>query len=89
MGQDQSERVSVNRHEFEAFVSENQDLVERYGKLLDKVRELTQRSKELEERLRVLEQETSAATEEGDRFFAEATARMRRLMQEADRRPPE
>jgi exonuclease VII small subunit len=80
-----SERISVDRRELEAFISEIQDLVERHRKLLDKVNELTQYQKELEERLRAYEQEGAASAEEGNKFLTDATTTMKRLVQEADR----
>ena len=85
MDNDQSGRVSVNRHEFEVFLSEIQDLVERHRKLLDKINELTQYQKQLEERLRVYEQENAAGSGEGNKFIADASTTMKRLIQEADR----
>jgi len=85
MDSDQSGRVSVNRREFETFLSEIQDLVERHRKLLDRITELTQYQKQLEERLRVYEQENSTGTGEGSKFISDATATMKRLIQEADR----
>ena len=85
MDNDQSGRVSVNRREFEVFLTEIQDLVDRHRKLLDRINELTQYQKELEARLRVYEQENTAGTGEGNKFIADATATMKRLIQEADR----
>ena len=86
MGDSQTERISVNRHEFEAFMSENRELIERYQRLLDEVKVLTQHSKELEERLRVFEQKESAPSVEVEGILAEARNTMKQLTQEADRR---
>ena len=85
MDNDQSGRISVNRREFEVFLAEIQDLVDRHRKLLDRINELTQHQKQLEERLRVYEQENAADAGEGNKFLADATATMKRLIQEADR----
>ena len=86
MGDSQTERISVNRHEFEAFMSENRELIERYQRLLDEVKVLTQHSKELEERLQVFEQKESAPSVEVEGILAEARNTMKQLTQEADRR---
>jgi len=86
LGDSQTERISVNRHEFEAFMSENRELIERYQRLLDEVKVLTQHSKELEERLRVFEQKESAPSVEVEGILAEARNTMKQLTQEADRR---
>lgn len=55
-----SDRVSVDRKEFQAFLAENQELVERYQKLLDKLGSLRNLNKDLEEKLRLAEQKISA-----------------------------
>jgi len=86
LGDSQTERISVNRHEFEAFMSENRELIERYQRLLDEVKVLTQHSKELEERLQVFEQKESAPSLEVEGILAEARNTMKQLTQEADRR---
>ena len=86
MGEGQQERVSVSRREFEEFLSENQDLIERYQRLLDQVKELTQRNKYLEERLRVFEQEKPGPAPEAEGFLTNAGTTIKRLLQEADRR---
>lgn len=82
MGQGQVDRVSVDRHEFEAFLSENQDLVDRHEKLLSKVKELTRRCEELD-RLQSVEQVSHENELVGNGFIADAAATMRRLRQEA------
>jgi len=47
------DRVSVGRQEFQAFLAENQELVERYQKLLDKLGSLRKLNMDLEEKLRL------------------------------------
>lgn len=88
-----SERVSVNFQEFQAFLAENHQLVERYGKLLDRVTELNKANKELgaklrltEEKLNMLEQRMGADIQQADGTLREARATITRLLEEADRR---
>lgn len=55
-----SDRVSIDRKEFQAFVAENQELVQRYQKLLEKLDDLRNLNKDLEEKLRLAEQKISS-----------------------------
>ncbi len=86
-------RVSIDRQEFDAFLVENQHLVERLEKLLQKVDALKSLNKSLEERLRAMEQKTALTQEKGttDLRGADETLRMSRpimarLLGETDRR---
>ncbi len=85
-------RVSVDRQEFQAFLAENQELVERYQKVLDKLGSLRMLNTELEEKLRraeqrlgLLEQKAGVAVEQGDEILRKARATMARLMEETER----
>jgi predicted nucleic acid-binding Zn-ribbon protein len=88
-----SERVSVNSQEFQAFLAENKQLVERYGRLLDRVTELNKANKELgaklrltQEKLNMLEQRMGADIQQADETLREARTTIARLLEEADRR---
>lgn len=88
-----SERVSVNAQEFHAFLSESQQLVERYEELLGKLSSLTTLNKDLEEKLRlaqekitVMEQKMGGDVQQADEILRKARATMARLMGETDRR---
>ena len=85
-------RVSVDRQEFQAFLAENQELVERYQKVLDKLGSLRMLNTELEEKLRradqrlgLLEQKAGVAVEQGDEILRKARTTMARLMEETER----
>ncbi len=86
-------RVSIDRQEFDAFLVENEHLVERLEKLLQEVDALKSLNKSLEERFRAMEQETVLTQEKGttDLQGADETLRMSRsimarLLGETDRR---
>ncbi len=88
-----TDRVSINRQEFEAFMVENQQLVERCEKLLVKVDSLSKVNKNLEAGLRTAEQKLKLAEEkisvelkQGDETLRKARSTMARLIQETDRR---
>ncbi len=91
-----SDRVSVDRREFQAFLSENKELVERYQGLLDKLGTLRKLNKDLEDRLRLaeqklgsLEQKAGVSIEQADDVLRKARATMARLMEETERRVSE
>lgn len=74
-------------------MSENQQLVDRYEKLLDKLSSLTKLNKDLEEKLRLaqekitlVEQKIGVDVQHSDEILRKARATMARLMEETDRR---
>jgi predicted nucleic acid-binding Zn-ribbon protein len=86
-----SERISVDAKEFKAFLAENQQLVERYGKLLDRLESLKKLNGELEERLRLAQEKISifehkivTDVREADETLRKARDTMSRLMEQAD-----
>jgi cell division septum initiation protein DivIVA len=89
MSEKANDRVSVNRREFEAFIEENQQLVERYEKMVEKVAELTKLKEDLEEKLKALEKSSSIErepeTEEADEILRRKRAVIERLIREIDR----
>jgi len=54
-----ADRVSVNRQELQAFLAENDELVERYQELLEKLGTLRKLNEDLEQKLRFAEQKLS------------------------------
>jgi predicted nucleic acid-binding Zn-ribbon protein len=81
-----SDRVSVDRKEFQAFVAENQELVKRYQELLDKLNSLREINKDLQEnldlaerRLDSLEKKAGVEVQAGDDRLRKARATMARL----------
>jgi len=89
MSEKASDRVSVDRKEFEAFIEENQQLVERYEKMVEKVAELTKLKEDLEGKLKALEKsnanEREAGTVEADEILRRKRAVVERLIREIDR----
>jgi len=86
-----AERVSVDAKEFKAFLAENQQLIERYGKLLDRLEALKKLNRELEDRLRlaqekigIFEDKIVTDVREGDETLRKARDTMTRLMEQAD-----
>ena len=87
-----SNRVSVDRKEFQAFVAENQELVKRYQELLDKLNSLREINKDLQEKLDLAERRLDSPEEKvgvevqaGDDRLREARATMARLGKETKR----
>ncbi len=54
------DRVSIDREEFQGFLSENKRLVERYQKLLDELDRLRDLNEDLERKLRLAEKRISS-----------------------------
>ena len=88
-----SDRVSVDSREFQAFLADNSELVERYKKLLDTLSSLRKMNKDLEEklhsaeqRLNLLEKKTVVETEQADEILRKARAAIARMMEETERR---
>ena len=88
-----SDRVSVDRKEFQAFVAENQELVKRYQELLDKLNSLREINKDLQEKLDLaerrldsLEKKVGVEVQAGDDRLRKARATMAQLEKETERR---
>jgi predicted nucleic acid-binding Zn-ribbon protein len=87
-----SDRVSVDRKEFQAFVAENQELVKRYQELLDKLNSLREINKDVQEKLDLaerrldsLEKKVGVEVQAGDDRLRKARATMAQLEKEAER----
>jgi predicted nucleic acid-binding Zn-ribbon protein len=87
-----SDRVSVDRKEFQAFVAENQELVKRYQELLDKLNSLREINKDLQEKLDLaerrldsLEKKAGVEVQAGDDRLRKARATMAQLEKETER----
>jgi predicted nucleic acid-binding Zn-ribbon protein len=87
-----SDRVSIDRKEFQAFVAENQELVNRYQELLDKLNSLREINKDLQEKLDLaerrldsLEKKVGVEVQAGDDRLRKARSTMARLEKETER----
>jgi len=87
-----SDRVSVDRKEFQAFVAENQELVKRYQELLDKLNSLREINKDVQEKLDLaerrldsLEKKGGVEVQAGDDRLRKARATMAQLEKETER----
>jgi predicted nucleic acid-binding Zn-ribbon protein len=87
-----SDRVSVDRKEFQAFVAENQELVKRYQELLDKLNSLREINKDVQEKLDLaerrldsLEKKVGVEVQAGDDRLRKARATMAQLEKETER----
>ena len=87
-----SDRISVDRKEFQAFVVENQELVKRVQELHEKLNSLREVNKDLEQKLDLAEQKLNSLEKKvdtevqmGDDTLRKARAAMTRLIEEADR----
>ena len=89
MTEETSDRVSVNRREFEAFIQENQQLVERYEKIVERAAQLEKLKEDLEGKLRAVEKtnlsEREPETEEADEILRKKRAIIEKLIREIDR----
>jgi len=88
-----SDRISVDKQEFQAFLAENHELIKRYQELLDKLGSLRKLNKDLEEKLHlaeeklnIIEQKIGVDAQQADEILRKARAAMARLMEEAERR---
>jgi predicted nucleic acid-binding Zn-ribbon protein len=91
-----SERVTLNRKEFESFLTENQALVERSQKLLEKIDALESMNKQLREELRTskekaesLEANLNVNMRQTDETLRKARDTMARLLRETEKRVSE
>jgi predicted nucleic acid-binding Zn-ribbon protein len=86
-----SERVTVDRKEFEAFLSDNQALLERSQKLIEKIdslekmdRQLREELKASKEKLESLEASVNISKSQSDESLRRARETMARLARETD-----
>ncbi|HMK83423.1 MAG TPA: hypothetical protein VK503_06875 [Candidatus Bathyarchaeia archaeon] len=91
-----SERVTINRKEFEAFVSENQALVERSQKLVETIDTLERLNKQLRDELQIskeklesMEANLNVSTRQTDDTLRKARDTMARLLRETEKRVSE
>jgi predicted nucleic acid-binding Zn-ribbon protein len=88
-----SERVTVNRKEFDAFLAENQAIVERTQKLIEKIDSLNAANKQLRDELQASKEKQDSAqvdlnvsVRQTDETIRSAREKMARLISETDRR---
>ncbi|MGA3404454.1 MAG: hypothetical protein ABSD49_01835 [Candidatus Bathyarchaeia archaeon] len=88
-----SERVTVDRKEFEAFLSDNQALLERSQKLIEKIdslekmdRQLREELKASKEKLESLEASVNISKSQSDESLRRARETMARLARETEKR---
>jgi predicted nucleic acid-binding Zn-ribbon protein len=88
-----SERVSLNRKEFEAFLTENQALVERSQKLIGKIDSLEKLNKQLQDELQIskdkiasMEANLNTSMRQSDETLRKARDTVARLLRETERR---
>lgn len=88
-----SERVSLDRKEFETFLAENQSLIEKSQQLLQRVDSLEKLNKGLDEELKMaksriasLEATLNNSGRQGDEALRKARETMGRLMKETEKR---
>ena len=88
-----SERVTVDRKEFEAFLSDNQALLERSQRLIEKIDGLERTVKQLRDELKVskdkldsLESTVNTSKGQSDESLRKARETMARLAKETEKR---
>lgn len=88
-----SERVTINRKEFEGFLSENQALVERSQKLIEKIDTLEKLNKQLRDELQTskgklesIEANLNTSMRQTDETLRTARETMARLLRETEKR---
>jgi len=91
-----SERVTISRKEFEAFLSENQALIERSQKLVETIDTLERLNRQLRdelqisnERLESMEANLNISTRQTDETIRKARDTMTRLLRETEKRVSE
>jgi len=87
-----SERVTVDRKEFEAFLTDNQALLERSQKLIERIAALEKTNKQLQieleaskEKLESLEAAMNASKSQSDESLRRARETMARLAKESEK----
>ena len=88
-----SERISVSTKELQGFLADNQQLMERYEKMLNRLTVLDRLNKELEEKqrqteakLKLIEQRNEGDIQKADETLRKARATIARLIKETDLR---
>jgi len=88
-----SERISVSTKELQGFLADNQQLMERYEKMLNRLTVLDRVNKELEEKqrqteakLKLIEQRSEGDIQKADETLRKARATIARLIRETDLR---
>ena len=88
-----SERITVDRKEFEDFVADNQSLIDRCQQLVKRIDDLEKANKQLSEDLQAskikvesLEASMSAASREMDDSLRKSRETITRLIRETDKR---
>lgn len=91
-----SERVTINRKEFDAFLSENQALVERSQKLVETIDTLERLNRQLRDELQTskdklasMEANLNASMRQTDETLRKARDTMARLLRETEKRVSE
>lgn len=90
-----SERITVDRKEFEAFLADNQSLMDRCQQLVKRIDELEKVNKELHEDLQAsqaktasLEANIGASSRQMDDSLRKTRETITRLIRETDKRVP-
>ncbi len=88
-----SDRVTVERKEFEGFLAENQKLLDRSQSLMNRIDQLENENKQLRDevqmaraKLESIESNIANNTRQGDDALRKARETMSRLAKEADKR---
>jgi predicted nucleic acid-binding Zn-ribbon protein len=88
-----SERISLDRKEFEAFLVENQALVGRSEKLIEKIDSLQKINRNIEEELRAtkeklesIQADLNTEVRQADDSLRQARATIARLLKETEKR---
>jgi predicted nucleic acid-binding Zn-ribbon protein len=91
-----SERVTINRKEFDAFLMENQALVERSQKLVETIDTLERLNRQLRDELQIskeklesMEASLNVSTRQTDDTLRKARDTMARLLRETEKRVSE
>jgi len=90
-----SERITVDRKEFEAFLADNQSLMDRCQQLVKRIDELEKANKQLREDVQAskakaefLEANLGASSRETDDSLRKTRETITRLIRETDKRVP-
>ena len=90
-----SERITVDRKEFEAFLADNQSVIDRCQQLAKRIDELEKANKQLREDLQAskakvesLEANMGAGSREMDESLRKTRETIARLIRETDKRVP-
>jgi predicted nucleic acid-binding Zn-ribbon protein len=88
-----SDKVTVERKDFEGFMAENQKLLDRSQVLMNRIEQLENENKQLRDELQAakttlgaMESNMARSARQGDELLRKAREAMSRLGQEADKR---